>query len=338
MKTRKSIAMLFALFLVATPMIFLSCSAGNPSEEGHSGGGTRVSGTLSGAGGEALRNFASAPLANYKLYCATTQSPIVEGTGTADANGVVTVALNVDSGTMVCSVLDSQGNRIAILIFSDSSGTNQSQAMSGGGDIGLGAINTNLATGEAHATLPAGVTIASVTAPVTTITSKPENPSDSEEATFSFSSDQANSSFECKLGSGPWTPCTSPKTYTGLTDGQYTFQVRAKSPSGVFDLTPESYAWTVSLTPPDTTPPETTILTKPPMETESSSATFTFSCNEDSCTFECRLDSSPWTACTSPKNYTVTEGSHTFSVKAIDGAGNPDPSPAIYSWTYYYYP
>src|SRR5579862_5189843 len=48
--------------------------------------------------------------------------------------------------------------------------------------------------------------------------------------------------------------------------------------------------------------------------------------------FECSLDGSGFTACSSPDPLTLTDGSHTFAVEAIDSAGNVDPTPASYSW------
>jgi hypothetical protein len=84
----------------------------------------------------------------------------------------------------------------------------------------------------------------------------------------------------------------------------------------------------------DTTPPDTILTSYPPNPSNSTSATFEFTCNEGNCTFECQLDYSAWETCTSPKTYTnLSEGSHTFSVRAIDSAGNVDPTPAAYSWT-----
>jgi hypothetical protein len=45
--------------------------------------------------------------------------------------------------------------------------------------------------------------------------------------------------------------------------------------------------------------------------------------------FECRLDGAAFGGCASPVAFTdLTEGPHTFDVRAVDGAGTPDPTPA----------
>ncbi len=83
----------------------------------------------------------------------------------------------------------------------------------------------------------------------------------------------------------------------------------------------------------DTTPPSTAITGNPPLVTNSTSATFTFSANEPS-TFECNLDSAGWVVCPSPQDYTgLSVAVHTFQVRAKDTAGNYDTTPASYSWT-----
>jgi hypothetical protein len=45
--------------------------------------------------------------------------------------------------------------------------------------------------------------------------------------------------------------------------------------------------------------------------------------------FRCRLDLGRWQPCRSPKTYASLErGSHRVFVRAIDAAGNADPTPA----------
>jgi hypothetical protein len=85
--------------------------------------------------------------------------------------------------------------------------------------------------------------------------------------------------------------------------------------------------------PVDTTPPETELTSGPPGTGTSSIATFTFT-SEDGAVFECSLDGSPFGSCASPWTYAyLATGAHHFEVRAIDLAGNPDPTPASADWT-----
>jgi hypothetical protein len=114
------------------------------------------------------------------------------------------------------------------------------------------------------------------------------------------------------------------------------FSVRATDPAGNTDPSPASLTWTI-VEPepePDTTPPTTTIDSGPGAETASTSASFTFTADEDGASFECALDGQGYTGCTSPTAYTgLSLGTHMFSVRATDPAGNTDPSPASLTWT-----
>jgi hypothetical protein len=176
------------------------------------------------------------------------------------------------------------------------------------------------------------------TPPDTSITAQPPNPSTSSSATFSFTGSDnvtptASLTFDCRLDSAGFAACTSPKSYTGLSDGPHTFQVRATDAAGNVDPTPASYTWTV-----DTTPPDTTITAQPSTPTNNSSATFAFTGTDNltptsNLTFECSLDGADFTVCTSSKTYTdLMDGSHTFRVRAKDAAGNVDPTPASFTW------
>jgi hypothetical protein len=83
----------------------------------------------------------------------------------------------------------------------------------------------------------------------------------------------------------------------------------------------------------DTTPPQTTIESGPSGPTPDSTPTFAFSSSEPGSSFECRLDAAGFAPCSSP--YTSTplgDAAHTFEVRAKDGAGNTDPSPASRSF------
>jgi hypothetical protein len=80
--------------------------------------------------------------------------------------------------------------------------------------------------------------------PSTTITSGPNAGTNDPTPTFTFSS-QPGTSFECKLDSGSYAACSSPKTTSYLTDGSHTFSVRATDLAGNTDSTPASRSFTV---------------------------------------------------------------------------------------------
>jgi hypothetical protein len=173
------------------------------------------------------------------------------------------------------------------------------------------------------------------TPPETFIDSGPSGTITGANATFSFSSSEANSTFECRFDGATYSACTSPKDYTNLSNGAHTFDVRAKDGAGNVDATPASRTFTVDVPPPpqDTTAPETTIDSGPSGTIKLNKATFSFSSSEANSTFECKLDSAAFSACSSPKKYTgLATGSHTFQVRATDAAGNTDSSPASRTW------
>ena len=92
------------------------------------------------------------------------------------------------------------------------------------------------------------------TAPQTTIDTGPSGTSSNNDPSFSYSSDEPGSSFECRLdGPGPTTgsfaDCTpSPRAYTDLADGAYTFSVRATDAAGNVDASPDTRAFSVETT------------------------------------------------------------------------------------------
>src|SRR5829696_3320863 len=176
---------------------------------------------------------------------------------------------------------------------------------------------------------------ADTTAPETIIDSGPSGTITVADATFTFSS-EAGATFECRLDGAAYSACNSPKSYTNLSNGSHTFDVRATDGAGNVDATPASRTFTVDVPPPplDTTPPQTTINSGPSGTIKQNNATFSFSSSEANSTFECKLDSAAFSACSSPKKYTgLATGSHTFQVRATDAAGNTDASPASRTWT-----
>ncbi|MFN8111897.1 MAG: hypothetical protein U0R51_01725 [Solirubrobacterales bacterium] len=91
--------------------------------------------------------------------------------------------------------------------------------------------------------------------------------------------------------------------------------------------------------PPDTTPPDTAITTKPKDKIKlkgkkrSAKATYAFTATEDGSSFTCKLDSAAPAPCTAPLKLTkLKKGKHTFTVFATDAAGNPDATAATDSF------
>jgi hypothetical protein len=166
------------------------------------------------------------------------------------------------------------------------------------------------------------------TAPDTSITGGPSGTVAIASASFTFTATEDGASFDCRLDGAAWQPCTSPTQLTDLAQGPHTFDVRATDAAGMSDATPASRTWTV-----DSVAPETSIVSGPTGTVTTTSATFDLDADETSVTFECRVDSAPFAACTDPMTVTVTEGPHTFAARATDAAGNLDASPATRSWT-----
>ena len=79
---------------------------------------------------------------------------------------------------------------------------------------------------------------------------------------------------------------------------------------------------------------DTMISSGPEGSVSATGASFDFGSNEATTGFECRLDDAVFEACSSPKAYAgLSDGPHTFEVRALDAAGAPDPTPASRSWT-----
>ncbi len=177
---------------------------------------------------------------------------------------------------------------------------------------------------------------ADTTAPETTITSGPAEGSTitTPTATFEFASNEAGSTFQCKMDGGSFAACTSPVTTAALANGVHTFSVVRDGRLRATSIRSPATRTLAVPTLPDTTPPQTTITKHPKKETHSHKAKFVFNSNEPGSTFMCKLDKKKWKSCASPKKYkNLKTGKHKFQVYAIDAAGNADPTPAVWKWT-----
>jgi hypothetical protein len=125
---------------------------------------------------------------------------------------------------------------------------------------------------------------------------------------------------------------------SAVAQGQRCFAITKPTSSSAFitadDLQAQNPSHLVITTMTDTTPPETTITAGPSGSTASTTASFSFSSSESGSTFQCSLDGGAYQPCTNPTTYqSLAATDHQFEVRAIDAAGNVDPTPAPRSWT-----
>lgn len=159
-----------------------------------------------------------------------------------------------------------------------------------------------------------------------TITAQPAPVTSSKTASFSFTG-PSGATFRCSLDGAAYVACTSPRSYSALGEGSHTFRV--KSVQGSSESDPAAYTWTV-----DTVAPVAPTLTeKPATLSNTADPTFAFTHMESTVSFRCSLDGSPFAACSTPVRYSgLAQGAHSFSVRAVDAAGNVGPVRA-WSWT-----
>lgn len=114
---------------------------------------------------------------------------------------------------------------------------------------------------------------------------------------------------------------------SGLTNGaRYSYYVKCQDRA--FNTNADDYIISFSID----NFPDTKIEQSPFKLTGKTTATFIFSSTKTA-TFNCSIDSEPYTLCTPPATYkNLSFGPHIFRVKSIDAFGQEDPTPAIYAW------
>ena len=166
------------------------------------------------------------------------------------------------------------------------------------------------------------------TPPETTITAAPQPMVSSETALFRFTGSESDSTFLCSLDGAEFTTCSSPRTYTALAPGVHTFAVIAADRAGNRDPTPATHSWEV------TASPDTVIALAPPQSYFDTTARVEFTSTTPGASFECQLNSTSWSPCTSPMVYTrQTPGFYAFSVRAVTIEGVRDSTPASTTWS-----
>lgn len=161
------------------------------------------------------------------------------------------------------------------------------------------------------------------------------------EATFTFTANEPDVTFECALDGAPFTPCDTAVEYSfeEFEVGRHTFAVRATDFEGNTGPV-ATYEWTILGV-------ITTITAGPAFEpgapgepasggdTTATTATFEFAANAADATFRCSLDLGPFVACTSPRTYqNLAVGEHLLRIVATDPeTGREELEAAEYEWT-----
>lgn len=170
---------------------------------------------------------------------------------------------------------------------------------------------------------------ADCTPPSTSIDSGPDSLTNDPTPTLTFRAAGGGGGFQCSLDGSSFDPCGSPLTMSTLVDGPHTFRVRAVDAVGNIDPTPAERTFTV-----DTVAPETTISSGPEGAIASDRARFELAASGDASGFQCSLDASNFQSCgASYRSPRLADGPHVFTARAVDQAGNVDPTPAGRSFT-----
>lgn len=177
------------------------------------------------------------------------------------------------------------------------------------------------------------VRTATVVAVDTHITSGPPSLTNSRSATFQLDSTAAHA-YECALDGGAWVYCASGTAkqalLVNLPEGNHDLKIRGIADWSV-DMVPATWRWSIDLTAPDTTMSVRSI--------DGRTASFTITtAAQDVSGFECRITTpagtSSWRPCEPDLNLAnLNPGPHSVESRAVDRAGNADPTPARHEWT-----
>ena len=149
-----------------------------------------------------------------------------------------------------------------------------------------------------------------------TITRGPEAVSPNRNPVFEFNSDAVDVEFACRLNGRAFASCTSPKAYTNLADGAYTFEVQGRDAFGNVSSTRHQFVV-------DQSAP---VLSTPGFGQNSvtgQDVSIAVGANEGALTLTCSLDGGPAVLCGTSINLTgLALGEHTLVITATDAAGN----------------
>ncbi|MBV8080793.1 MAG: PASTA domain-containing protein, partial [Actinobacteria bacterium] len=237
----------------------------------------------------------------------------------------------VSGNTITLTLGSSPNNSEVVKISYTTPGTGQTGVFDSVGNAALAFSNTTVTNNTPDTTAP-GVAFDSPTASAYTNQSTLHFTFHATRSSTS-STTESGDTFQCAIDGGSYSACTSPYTTPSLADGAHVLHVKATDSSSNTSSAATSVTMTI-----DTVPPVVTLDTTPANPTNvNNHAVFTFhstDANNSSVTFQCKLDGGSFSACTSGVDLatgTLSDGSHTATIQATDGAGNT--SSQTYTWT-----
>jgi hypothetical protein len=301
-----------------------SCTSPDPVNA-NQGDGTYV---LDVRATDAAGNVGATGSASYLLDTAAPAAPVVSGpSGPSNATSVSWTFTAEAGSTTECRLFFSG---VAVTGWHACTSPDTETLGSGDGNYTLRVRATDPA-GNLGPVGSSGVYVLDTTAPSAPSLSGPATPGKNTTVTYTFSA-EAGATLECRLdgpgGVGPWVACTSPRTVTlSQGDGFYVFRVRATDVAG--NTGPAS---SVGYTLDTVAPLAPTITSSPTSPGKSRSPSWSFTLPEGTAVCQISFGATvvvPFTACTSPYVADLTgqpDGLYTFSVSAVDTAGNVGPA------------
>jgi hypothetical protein len=167
-------------------------------------------------------------------------------------------------------------------------------------------------------------------APTITRASPTATPTNATQQTLTIVGAEPGGVLSCAVNGSPFQTCpSSPVILSDLADAVYSLAVTQTDSAGNIGAA-ATVTWVVDTTAP--TAPTVTRTSPTASPTPSTTQTISYS-GEAGSSFECKLDSGTYAPCVGPTTLTsLSLGSHIFSVRQIDAAGNSSAASAV-AWT-----
>jgi hypothetical protein len=146
---------------------------------------------------------------------------------------------------------------------------------------------------------------------------------------FEFTTNEPVKSTLCKIDDGFWMDCSSGRLFpTNIEEGWHKLSVFSVDLAGNKEDPPKEYHFLI-----DALPPITLLLSAPPSITNSKSAEFIFTSDDEDANFECSINDKEWQKCSSPLILKdLQEGINKIKIRSFDKYGRYEDEPVIYSW------